>query len=232
MTDIYGLPVEFKQSADVLEIVVPMALRKPSVTIVELTLDQTVDSMKAIESGPTGRFDQLAYGRVISDKATASASSQAQMIGGDPQTVVSVKPPAEFAFQTATEAKPWIQFDLGRDRAVTAVRLFDVIGQENVLRVSLSSDSKTWIKAGEAKVRDAMAGETEVKEPVLDILLNRFEAGAWIPGINARYVRAELVCAKPASLRLRQVEIWGKDLQTSLKPAGLMGPVQVLAPSH
>lgn len=209
-------PVEFRQSANELEIVVPLALRKPEVTIVELTLDQTVDGVEAIASGPTGRFDALSYGQVISDKATVSASSQEQKNGGDPQTLVSATPPAEFAFQTAAEARPWIQFDLGFDRAVTAVRLFDVIGQENVLSVSVSSDGATWTTAGEAKVRESMAGEAEVKEPVLDILLNRFEAGAWIPGIKARHVRVELVCPKPASLRLRQVEIWGKDSQTSL----------------
>ena len=198
-----GKPLEFKQTAQALEITVPMEMRKPMDTIVELTMDQSVDGMKAIESGATGHFDELSYGRVVAvpNDATVAVSSRTEE-SGDPKTLFSPNPPAEFVFQTNVEVKPWVQIDLGRELSVTAVRLFKPAKEAKIapFRLHISSDGETWTPAGDAY------SDTGVTE----ITLTRFDNGAWVPGKNARYLRVQCPSGSAAALRLRQIEIWAQ----------------------
>lgn len=201
-----GGDVMFRQTDDTLAFVVPQKLRTTPDTIVELTCDKTVDGLPAVESGAVSAFDDsVTYGRIISLQATVKASS---VQSGDPMTLVAEHPAADFAFATNPELNPWIEFDLGRAVSVTAVGLLGRAGAPpderdtaGIVRLSLSLDGKVWTevwKAGGAA-------------PRWDIPVTEFKAGVDVPGRNARYLRLETQSDQPHRLKLRQVEVWGKE---------------------
>lgn len=198
-----GEKVEFEQAGNILTISAPKAA---PVAIVELSFDKTVDDLPAISGGEVSAFnDPVTYGHIVSRQAKVKASSIAS---GTLQSLLAEVPAADFAFHTAQEAHPWIEIDLGRDVSVTGVRILNrtSCGQPGMdraatLRLSVSSDGKTW-----AEVWKADRGV-----PQWEITVNDFLAGAQVPGRKARYVRLELKPAKPEYLHLRQVEVWGKE---------------------
>jgi alpha-L-fucosidase len=201
-----GENITFRQTGDTLTINVPHHIRTTPDTIVELSCDKAVDGLSAIESGAVSAFDDsVTFGHIISRQATVKASS---VQSGDPKALVAQHPAADFAFATKPELNPWIEIDLGRDVSVTAVRLLNhavaapaETDAAAIPGLSVSSDGKTWTevwKAGRAA-------------PRWDIPVTEFKAGVNVPGRNARHLRLETKSDQPHRLKLRQVEVWGKD---------------------
>lgn len=201
-----GGNIAFRQTGDTLTVTVPQDLRIAPDTIVELTCDQTVDGLPALESGAFSTFDDaVTYGHIISRQAKVKASS---MSSGDLQALVAEQAAADIAFDTIPEMHPWIEMDFGREVSVTAVRVLNRTGagqagldRAATLRLSVSSDGKSWSEVWKA---DRAATHW-------DIPVTEFRAGVQVPGRKARYLRLEIHPEKPAALHLRQVEVWGKE---------------------
>ncbi len=202
-----GAQVSFAQSAQAIEITVPKARQDGLDTIVELTLDASADGSAALEAGTVLSFDAATYGDVVSRQAQVTTSSRHAADAGAPQVLVAESSVADFAFHTQAEANPWVKIDLGRECAVTGVRVLNRVdagqaGQDRAasLRLSVSHDGRQW-----QEVWRAQSGEPAWEIPVTD-----FRAGVQVPGRSARFVRLDLCPAKPEYLHLRHVEVWGK----------------------
>ena len=103
---------------------------------------------------------------------------------------------------------PWLQIDLGREIAVTGVRVLNRVdagqaGEDRAvtLHLAVSQDGSEWHDVWKAGTVEA----------VWEIPVTDFRAGAQVPGRKTRYLRLELRPAKPEYFHLRQVEVWGKD---------------------
>jgi alpha-L-fucosidase len=197
-----GEAVSVKQTGKVIEIIVPQARQDSIDTVVELTMDKSVDGLKAIESGGVSFFNATTYGHVISAKATVTPSSRGSKDQGTPNLLVAENPICDYAFRTAEELNPWVQIDLGREFNVTYVRVMNPAGfsHAKTFHLSVSIDGKAWKEVWKTN---------SVKE-LLEIPINGFLAGALVPGMKTRYIRLELHSSKPESLQLKQVEVWGK----------------------
>jgi alpha-L-fucosidase len=199
-----GEKVECRQTGGMLTVTVPKAA---PVTIVELTFDKSVDELPAISGGEISAFnDPVTYGRIVSRHAKLKASS---ITAGSLQALVAETPAEDFAFHTASESNPWIEIDLGRAVSVTGVRVLNRTscgqpGQDRAatLRLSVSQDGATW-----SEVWKADRGLPQWEIPVSDFL-----AGAQVPGRKARYLRLELKPATAEYFHLRQVDVWGKEI--------------------
>ena len=205
-----GEPVDYTQAGGALEINVPRALQKAENTIIELTMDQSVDGLPSLDAGTVSLFsDPVTYGHIISREATVTTSSALPGHPREPNELVGETPAADFAFHTQSELNPWVQLDLGREFSVTGLRVRNRVGagqpgmdRAATLRVSVSDDGQAWHEVWKA---DSSKRQWEV--PVTD-----YVAGAHIPGRKARYLRLELKPAQPEHFHLRQVEVWGKKL--------------------
>ena len=197
-----GESVSVMQTSKVIEITVPHAKQDSIDTVVELTMDKSVDVLKAIESGSVSFFDTSTYGHVVSLKATVTTSSRGPYDEGNPNLLVSKNPTSDYAFRTAEELNPWVQIDLGREINVTNVRVMNPLysGEVSTLHLSVSIDGKAWVEVCKANTDKAL----------LEFPINGFLAGALVPGIKTRYIRMELKSSKPETLQLKQVEVWGK----------------------
>ena len=120
-----GKTISFKQSDVAVEIKVPKPMQDHMDTIVELTLDRTVDGLNVLDAREVCSFDAITYGEVVSRQAKVTTSSRHPADRGTPQSLVEEKPAADFAFHTAEELNPWLQIDLGREFAVTGVRVLN-----------------------------------------------------------------------------------------------------------
>lgn len=203
-----GAAVECKQNLDSLTINVPKAQQDPVDTIIELTFDQSLDGLLALDSKPASLFsDKVTFGQVLSRQAAVRTSSMTSKYPSpDPRMLVAEKPAEDYAFLTDRELNPWVEIDLGRQVYVTGVRVLNRprYGQHaDTLRLSVSIDGKDW-----ADVWQAERAESSWEIPVTDM-----RAGAEVPGRLARYVRLAIKPAEPQHFHLRQVEIYGKDLE-------------------
>jgi len=207
-----GIAVSVEQTGNVIEITVPQARRDSIDTIVELTMDKSLDGLKAIESVALLQFDEATYGHVVSRQSIVTVSSRGAFDPGSPQTLVAETPSSDFAIQTASEKNPWVQIDLGREISVTAVRVLNRVnaGQERMatFSLSLSTNGETWQEAWTGKI-----GIGNIKQPAWEIQVTDFVAGATIPGRITRYLRLEMHPQndyQTEQIQLRQIEVWGK----------------------
>jgi alpha-L-fucosidase len=201
-----GEVVLYKETDDILEINVPKNKQDSLDTIVELTMEKEVDGLNAIESGLVLSYDKMTFGRIVSRQATVTISSRGASDPGRPQMLVTAPPVDDFAFQTSTEASPWVRIDLGRESFVTAVRVLNRSGTgqklRGTLRLSVSIDGKIWQEVWKT---------TDVKKTAWEITVMDYDAGAIIPGRRARYLHLGLDSLQPKSLQLRHIEVWGND---------------------
>jgi alpha-L-fucosidase len=201
-----GEKVDVRQAGSTLTVTLPKARQVVPVTIVELTFDKSVDDLPALAGGEVTAFsDPVTFGQIVSRKAKVTASS---VSAGAPQALVAEQPAADFAFHTAPELNPWAELDLGREVAVTGVRILNRTscgqpGQDRAatLRLSVSLDGQAW-----TEVWKAGSGAPQWEVPVTE-----YVSGAHVPGRKTRYLRLELKPAAPEYLHLRQVEVWGKE---------------------
>lgn len=204
-----GKAVEFVEAGGRLTVTVPEELRDAADTIVELTMDGSVDGMKALDAGRMSLFDdRVTFGEVVSRQARVTTSSRHPADPGRPNLLVEEAPAPDFAFHTAAETNAWVQLDLGREVLVTGVGVLNRVnagqaGMERAetLRLSIGRDDGSW-----QEIWQAGSVEAGWEIPVTD-----FRAGAQVPGRTARYLRLELRTATPTPLHLRQVRVWGRD---------------------
>ncbi|MCB1132576.1 MAG: discoidin domain-containing protein, partial [Verrucomicrobiae bacterium] len=202
-----GGTIQWKQLDGTLEITVPPDLRDPADTVVELTMDASLEDLAAVEAGEVSMFhDNSTFGQIISRRAKVSTSSRHPADPGKPESLVAAEAPADFAFHTKEETNPWVVLDLGNIYQATGLRVLNRIraGRPGVeraasLRLSVSTDGATWQEAWHA----------DSAEEQWEIPLSSVRAGAEVPGREARYLRLELRNSEPTPLHLRQIEVWG-----------------------
>jgi alpha-L-fucosidase len=202
-----GDPIPCRQENGAVRISVPKEKQTAPDTIVELTMDQSVDGLPAIAAGQPSIFtDSATYGKLISAKATVKASSTCEFDPpGGLQALVGKAAVEDFAFCTAPEKNPWIEIDLGKEIAVAGVRIVNRsrCNPERAanLSLSVSKDGKTWDKAWIApRVQDTW------EVPITDFL-----AGAQVAGRKARYLRLETHNDRPTYFHLKKVDVYGKE---------------------
>ena len=205
-----GEQVDVRPAGAALTVTLPRARQTAPVTLVELTFDQSLDGLPALDAAPPSLFsDPVTFGQVVSrtSRVTTSSHSAYEPAAG-PQALVAETPATDFAFHTDAEANPWVQLDLGRDVAVTGVRVLNRAGagqpgwdRAATLRLSVSLDGTTW-----QEVWKAEGGAAQWEIPVTD-----YVAGAHVPGRRARYLRLETRPGRPEYFHLRQVDVWGRE---------------------
>ncbi len=143
--------------------------------------------------------DPETYGQWISRDATVtiSTTSEWDTPGQHGQLVQANRPEFApgYAFHTAEQAHPWVQLDLGEERAVTAVSVWnraEVAERADGLELQVSSDGVHWDSATEAL---GTAGLWELALPA---------------GIEARYLRLRVAHDTPTFLHLRYIRVYGE----------------------
>ena len=199
--------IPFKQDNGVVFVTVPKDRQAAPDTIIELTMDQSVDGLPAIAAGQASIFaDSGTFGEIVSGKATVKSSSTCNFDPpGGLQALVAKSPVEDFAFCTAPENNPWIEIDLGKEISVTGVRILNRGQCEQAratnLILSVSKDGKSWDKIWTAPTVQAS----------WEIPVTGFLAGAQVPGRKTRYLRLETHNDNPTYFHLRHVEVYGKE---------------------
>ena len=202
-----GKDVQFKQKDGVVMITVPAELQDVIDTILELTMERSVDDIKAIEAGQASVFaDTATYGKIVSLNAKVKTSSACEHDSeGGPQILIGAKPVDSFAFCTAPEMNPWVQIDLGKEMSVTGVRVLNRgdgwQDRAATLRLLTSQNGTDFTQEWKAK-----SSHSAWEIPVTD-----FYAGAQVAGKKARYIRLETQPGSPTHFHLRQVQVYGKE---------------------
>ena len=200
-----GAPVSFSQSDKELLIKVAKAGQDSPVTVVELTLDQTLTAGNIIGGARLEENLAAEFGRILSGSATLTLSSSgSQDQAADHACLFSgAKAEKGFAFHTGDETHPWAQVDLGAVKNVKAVSIVNSPGERRTrgLMLSVSEDGKTW-----EKVWSAPKWEQEWLVPI-----TRFHAGIDVPGRPLRYLKIELQDNKPRPLLLQRFTVFGGE---------------------
>ncbi len=195
-----GNPVQVTQSGDRLRIQLPKDRGDHPVTLVKLTFDQPVTRVTGTPEVTEAALDGL---KQIGLDATYTASSLIGQHSKEKDTLLKNGSRGEFAFHTENEKNPYIVIDLKKRLAIDKIAILNRKGYEdraNTLTLSFSDDGQTWTKAWAAT-----KGETQwLAEP------GAMVSGAWIKGIEARYLRLETFNETPTALHLRAVKIYGK----------------------
>ena len=111
-----------------------------------------------------------------------------------------------YAFHTGQEPNPWWQVDLGKERVIDRVVVYNRLdyapGLHNADRLNLltSLDGKQWTLQHEN--REHFGGTSG--SPPLEV---RFPP----PGIRARFLRLQIPSVKPIFFHLDEVEVFGRD---------------------
>lgn len=199
-----GAPVQFAQTATEFTVNVAAADRDTPVTVIELTLDQPL-AVGQICGGAKDVPDDLSeYGRVISESATLTMSTDSSHDQDADHERLFKGPRAGrgFAFHTGDEANPWAQVDLGAVRNVKAVVIENRPGEHRTAGLILSSseDGQAWTKAWQAN-----KWEQKWLAPV-----TTFHAGIDAPGRRARYLKLETQGSTPRPMLLQRVTVYGE----------------------
>ncbi len=96
---------------------------------------------------------------------------------------------------------PRITMDLKQERWVTGIRLERLLARDSggEIQILVSGDGVTWEK------------QESTREASTELALNRYEAGALIPGCPARFLRLESPAADGAVLALQRCDVFVKN---------------------
>jgi alpha-L-fucosidase len=196
-------PVKFRQSETEVTIQVLATDRDTPVTVVELTLDQSIPSGRIVGKARTPAENLSDYGKVLSQDAKLELSSSSSYDRvADHQSLFQGKSAERgFAFHTGDEANPWAKIDLGVVRTVKAVVIENRLEEKRTdgLILSVSEDGKTWVEAWRAKKW----------EQRWVVPLTRFQAGIDVPGRPVRYLKVETKGDMPRPMLLRRFTVYG-----------------------
>ena len=95
-----------------------------------------------------------------------------------------------------------VEIDLGAEHDVTGVSIEQVVSGKKCaeLVVQVSRDGKDCEEVGRAT------------NLLVELAINGYQAGAWIPGRRVRYLKIENDQPEPAALAIGQVAVYGRDI--------------------
>ena len=185
-----GGTVAFEQNTTELKLTVPEKDRGLFDTIIELKLDRPVSKIYPLLSEPS-IFDGPGYGSLFSSPITFETSSKAS------------SNQAGCVVRTSAEKNPWCVMDLGTLKNVKGIRITHPSAKTGAAKfeILVSPDGKAWNSVWKT---DSIARRWEV--PV-----TRFDAGAHVPGVSARYIKFARTDEKQSVLEIKQIEIFGDN---------------------
>jgi len=196
-------PVQFKQDAEGLDVTVLQAHRGDPVTVIELTIEQSIEPGTLYGGIRKEVIDLSQFGPVISLDATVKTSSTCvHDFTKDHQSLLTgERPERDYAFHTAAEKNPWVTVDLGSVKDVQAVVIKNRPNEQRSdgLILSVSEDAQTWSEVWQA----------EEFEQEWTVALTHFHSGIDVPGRKARYLKFETRNKRGRSLLLHQVAAYG-----------------------
>ena len=198
---LHGDPVTFTVTAAGLRFILPQALRSAD-TIVEIKVDQPVDALGPVSTGAQSLFiDTTTYGQRVTGAVKVRVSSLAPESGEvDLQNLMQDQVAGDYCLRTQVEAKPYVELDLGAEHEVTGVSVAQVGSGKKCMELVLlvSRNGQEWDEVG------------RMAKPLVEMAINRYQAGAWIPGRPVRFLRIESAQPSPAALALRQVAVYAR----------------------
>jgi len=197
-----GGEVKFEQTSKGIALTLPEKYRNPLNTVIAFKLDRPVSRIYP-GSSAVSIFDGPGYGKIISGAATfetSSAQGGKDVIADHPSLFTGKN--KGFAFHTRNETAPWVVIDLGARMNVKGVRITNRPGmtQANGLELLVSEDRINWTTVWKAETASA----------VWDVPVTRFDAGAQVPGVPARYLKLQLNAPWKFPFALKQVEVFGE----------------------
>jgi alpha-L-fucosidase len=196
-----GGHVTVKQSADELSLEVAPKDRDTPVTVIELTLENTIatGTLSGAIHTPKNYISEL--GALLSENAKLETSStcgwdnaanHARLFSGDK---------VDFAFHTDNEKNPWAKIDIGAVKTVNAVVIDNRPDERRTegLILSVSEDGAKWQEVWKAK--DWVASWV--------VPLTHLDAGANVPGRKVRFIKLETKNDSPRGLMLQRVAVFG-----------------------
>jgi alpha-L-fucosidase len=198
-----GAPAAVTQSENELSVSVAEKDRATLVTVIELTLDKTLEPGHIIGVVRTPKAYLSQVGAILSENAKLELSSgsdwdkpadHARLFSGE-------KPANGFAFHTANEKNPWAKIDLGAVKTVNAVEIENRPSERRTdgLILSLSEDGLKWEEIWQVK-----AWESTWVVPV-----THFDAGINTPGRPARFIKVETKGDAPRPMLLQRITVYG-----------------------
>jgi alpha-L-fucosidase len=198
-----GHPVEIHQDANGLDVQVATAHRADPVTVIELTIEQSIEPGTLYGGTRKEEVDLSQAGVMISANATVTTSSTCvHDFPEDYQSLLTGERPArDYAFHTAAEKNPWATVDLGSVKTVKAIVIENRPNEHRSdgLIMSVSEDGEMW----------AQVWQAEELQPEWTVALTHFHAGIDVPGREARYLKFETRNKKGRSLLLNRVTVYG-----------------------
>lgn len=199
------LPVQIKQDAEGLDVTVAESHRADPVTVIELTIEQSIEPGILYGGIRKEAIDLSQFGPVINEGATVKVSSTCvHDFPEDHQSLLTGELSArDYAFHTAAEKNPWVTVDLGSVKDVQAVVIENRPNEQRAdgLILSVSDDGETWTEVWQAE-------EFELEWTAV---LTHFHAGIDVPGHKARYLKLETRGDRSRSLLLRRVTVYGES---------------------
>ena len=196
-----GGEVKLEQTDKVIALTLPEKDRNPLDTVIALQLDRPVSKIYP-GRGTVSIFDGPGYGEPITGNATfeTSSSQTGKPIDPSNRTLFAGSNPP-YAFQTKPENTPWVIIDLGSSKNIKGLRITNGPGMTHTdgLEVLVSDDKTRWTSVWKAAAT----------ESVWEVPVTRFDAGAHIPGVPARYLKIQLNSPHKFPLALKQVEVFG-----------------------
>ena len=198
-----GHPVEIYQDANGLDVRVATAHRADPVTVIELTIEQSIEPGTLYGGTRKEEVDLSQAGVMISAAATVTTSSTCvHDFPEDYQSLLTGERPArDYAFHTAAEKNLWATVDLGSVKTVKAIVIENRPNEHRSdgLIMSVSEDGEMW----------AQVWQAEELQPEWTVALTHFHAGIDVPGREARYLKFETRNKKGRSLLLNRVTVYG-----------------------
>jgi len=196
-----GGEVTFGQTAKGISLTLPEKDRNPLDTVIELKLDRPVSKIYP-GRGTVSIFDGPGYGELISRDATfvISSSQTDKPLDVSDRTLFTGSKTA-CAFTTKAETNPFVVIDLGTSKNVKGLRITNAPSMVHTegMELLVSDDKTNWTSVWKAAST----------ESVWEVPVTRFDAGAQIPGVPARYLKIQLNSPHKYPLALRQVEVFG-----------------------
>ncbi len=198
-----GSPATFTQTDNELSISVADKDRATPVTVIELTLDRTLETGRTIGVVRTPKAYLSQVGAILSEdsKLEISSSSQWNQVKDHARLFTGDRPASGFAFHTGDEKNPWAKIDLGAVKTVNAIEIENRPNDRRTdgLILSISEDGKKWEEVWKAK-----EWESSWVVP-----LTHFDAGIDTPGRQARFIKLETKGNSPRPLLLQRITVYG-----------------------
>jgi alpha-L-fucosidase len=198
-----GAPAAVTQTEDELSVSVAERDRATPLTVIELTLDQTLESRRVIGVVRTPKAYLSQVGAILSEdaKLELSSGSDWDRPGDHARLFSGPRPASGFAFHTANEKNPWAKIDLGALKTINAIEIANRPNERRTdgLILSLSEDGQRWEEIWRAK-----EWESTWLVPV-----THFDAGVSGPGRPARFLKVETKGDSPRPMLLQRITVYG-----------------------